>query len=322
MIGRPYFYPFTDAFFSSYSLSLLPGEPKIFHGREAELDLVVKILAQPTSRIAILGGGGMGKTSLARAVLHHSNIVAGYQRRVCVATDSAMDRLELAALIGAWVGLKPGKDLTRPIVQYFSSGPSCLLILDNLETSWEPISSRAGVEEFLSLLSDIPHLALIITMRGAERPAKVRWTHPFLPPLNPLSSPAARQTFVDIADESHDCRDIDEILSFTDNMPLAVNLMAHLVDYEGCSNVLTRWKTEKTALLSNGYDRISSLDASIEISLSSPRISPGAKELLTLLSILPDGLSEIEICQVTSLSKTSSLAKQYCCARRWHIWMT
>jgi GTPase SAR1 family protein len=142
---------------------MLPGEPKIFHGRNAELDIVVKMLAQESSRIAILGGGGMGKTTLAKAVLHHSTVVAGYERRLFVATDSATNSLGLAALVGAYIGLKPGKDLTRPVVRYFSGGPPCLLILDNLETSWEPITSRTGVEDFLSLLSEIPHLALIVS---------------------------------------------------------------------------------------------------------------------------------------------------------------
>jgi hypothetical protein len=51
------------------------------------------------------------------------------------------------------------------------------------------------------------------------------------------------------------------------------------VDYEGCSNVLARWKTEKTSIFSSGNGRRSSLDESISISLSSPRLaaSPAAK---------------------------------------------
>ena len=86
-------------------------------------------------------------------------------------------------------------------------------------------------------------------MRGAERPAKVRWTHPFPLPLKPLSDDAAQQTFMDITDNSYDSNDMNELLQFTDNMPLAVDLIAHLVDYEGFSNVLARWETEKTSLL-------------------------------------------------------------------------
>jgi hypothetical protein len=75
-------------------------------------------------------------------------------------------------------------------------------------------------------------------MHGAERPAQVRWTHPFLLPLKPLSDNAARQTFIEITDNSHEIEDVNKLLQFTDNMPLAVDLIAHLADYEGCSNVL------------------------------------------------------------------------------------
>jgi GTPase SAR1 family protein len=142
---------------------MLPSEPKIFHSRKSELSEIVQQLNQGTPRIAILGAGGIGKTSLARAVIHHAEIIATYQQhRHFIACDSATSQVELAALIGAHLGLKPGKDLTRLVVKQFSSGLPSLLILDNLETLWEPARSRRDVEEFLSLLTDVAHLALIV----------------------------------------------------------------------------------------------------------------------------------------------------------------
>ncbi|KAJ7907812.1 hypothetical protein B0H13DRAFT_1879263 [Mycena leptocephala] len=185
-----------------------------FHGRDSELSNILQLFSQGTPRIAILGAGGMGKTSLARAVLHHTEITQRYnQQRFFVACDSAATQVELAALIGAYVGLKPGKDLTHPVTQYFASTSDSLLILDNLETLWEPAESRGKMEEFLSLLTGVDHLALLITMRGAERPAKVAWTHPFLPLLKPLEQAAARQMFIDIADNTHDPKEVDKTQS-------------------------------------------------------------------------------------------------------------
>jgi hypothetical protein len=134
-------------------------------------------------------------------------------------------------------------------------------------------------------------------MRGAERPAKVAWTHPFLPLLKPLEQAAARQTFIDIADNTHDSEEVDKVLSLTDNMPLAISLIAHLVDSESCSHVLSCWEEEKTSLISYGYDSTSNLDLSISLSLSSPRLNPHSKDLLSLLSMLPDGLSDVELVQ-------------------------
>lgn len=136
-------------------------------------------------------------------------------------------------------------------------------------------------------------------MRGAERPANVQWTRPFLQPLKPLGQEAARQTFIDIVDDVYDVNDVDKILLLVDNMPLAIDLIAHLVDSEGMSSVLSRWETQRTLILSEGHDATSNLALSMALSLSGPRImsSPHAHELLSLLSLLPDGLSDVELLQ-------------------------
>jgi hypothetical protein len=106
----------------------------------------------------------MGKTSLARAVVHHAEISIKYaQHRYFIACDSAANKIELAALIGAHLGLKPDKDLTPAVVRFFVMAPPSLLILDNLETVWEPTELRGDIEEFLSHLTDIKDLALIVS---------------------------------------------------------------------------------------------------------------------------------------------------------------
>ncbi|KAJ7146640.1 hypothetical protein C8R44DRAFT_724388 [Mycena epipterygia] len=215
---------------SSNSISMLPAKPKILHGQELEIKHIVENFHQEPARIAISSAGGMGKTSLAKAALHHPDIVSKYQHSL--------------QLIGLHIGMKPGKDLTKPVVHYFSKNGPSLLILDNLETLWEPMESRCGFEDFLSSLTDVLHLALM-----------------------------------------------------ANNFPLAVDLIAHLVDHEGCEDVLACWRTEKTSLLSTGHDRRSNLDISSTISLLSPRLSSGDKDLLSLLSILPDGLSNAQLLQ-------------------------
>ncbi|KAJ7908507.1 hypothetical protein B0H13DRAFT_2016529, partial [Mycena leptocephala] len=218
---------------------LLPSEPKIFHGRESELSVIIKSFERETPRVAILGTGGMGKTSL-------SNVTRYGQHRFFVTCDTVL-----------------------------AVSPPSLLILDNLETIWDPIESRRDVENFLALLTEI-------TMRGAQRPANVQWSHPFLEPLRPLRQDAARQTFIDIADEIHDLKDIDKILLLQITCPLP-SILLHIL----------------TSMLSDGYDRKSNLDLSISLSLSSPRMtsSPHACDLLSLLAMLPDGLSNAELLQ-------------------------
>ncbi|KAJ7690931.1 P-loop containing nucleoside triphosphate hydrolase protein [Mycena metata] len=283
-----------DSQLSSNSFSLLPSRPKIFYGRDSELKHIMEILSHDGPRIAILGGGGMGKTSLARAALHHTDTCAKFEHKFFVSAEAATTAVELVALIGLHLGLEPSKDLTKPIARYFAqqTGP-CLLILDNLETPWEPITvTWPPLNSFVVVLTRQQ-----ITMRGSERPCQVLWTPPFLHPLQPLSDEASQQVFEEITDDPHVSKERAQLLAFTENMPLAVELMAHFVDHEGIDNVLTRWKAEKTAALSIGQHRTSNLDASISLSYSSPRITPGARELLRLLSILPDGLSDAELTQ-------------------------
>ncbi|KAJ7164150.1 P-loop containing nucleoside triphosphate hydrolase protein [Mycena filopes] len=278
---------------------MLPSTPQIFHGRDSEFEEILKLFRQGTPRIAILGMGGMGKTSLAQAVLHHTEVTIKYTgNSFFVPCDKASNKIELAGHIGAHLGLKTSPDMTQEVLLHLSSNESpTLLVLDNLETVWEPVESRNAVEDFLSKLTDLPGLALMITMRGAERPAKVQWTRPFPLPLSPLNQDAARMLFIDIADDHHSVEEVDKILSLTNNMPLAITLLAHLVDAEDCTEILSRWEKEKTSLISDGYDKRSNLELSISLSLASPRITSmtGAQDLLSLLSMLPDGLSDAEL---------------------------
>ncbi|KAJ7264242.1 P-loop containing nucleoside triphosphate hydrolase protein, partial [Mycena rebaudengoi] len=275
----------------------LPPCPQIFHGRDTELQDVVNILIQISACIVILGAGGMGKTSLAIVALHNLQVEAKYAQCYFVPCHSSPTCTELAATIADHIGLEKGSNMTKKIAHYFAHAPPSLLVLDNLETPWESLSSRSEVEEFLSLLTDVSHLGLMITLRGAERPSKVKWTRPFLSPLEPLSNVAAQQTFIEIADDGHDDASLKELLELTGNLPLAVSLMASVASSEGCAKALLRWKLESTRMLSDGYDQRSSLDISIMLSYTSSRMTPGAQELLSILAMLPDGLTDSDLVQ-------------------------
>ncbi|KAJ7233078.1 hypothetical protein C8J57DRAFT_1578286 [Mycena rebaudengoi] len=275
---------------SSGSFGLLPPCPQIFNGRESELQ-------DDSSHIAILGAGGMGKTSLSTAALHNPQVEAKYSHRYFVPCHSSPTCTELAATIADHIGLEKGSNMAKKVAHYFAHAPPSLLVLDNLETPWELLSSRSEVEEFLSLLTDAPQLGLMITLRGAEHPSKVKWTRSFLAPLKPLSNVAAWQTFIEVADEGHDDASIKELLELTGNLPLAVSLIASVASAEGCAKALSRWKLESTRMLSDGYDQRSSLDISIILSYTSSRMTPGAQELLSILSMLPDGLADVDLVQ-------------------------
>ncbi|KAJ7469957.1 P-loop containing nucleoside triphosphate hydrolase protein, partial [Mycena galericulata] len=281
----------------SESLALLPPSPQIFHGRESELLHVLNIIGEDSARIVILGTGGIGKTSLATAALHHEDVLARYSCRYFVPCHSCGTCADLLSTIAAHIGLEQGSNLAKKIAQHFKLSSSSLLVLDNLETVWEPSASRSDVETFLSLLEDIPNLGLLVTMRGAEHPSKSRWTRPFLPPLDPLPDFAALETFLDISDIKDEEDNIKQLLDLTGNLPLAVTLIAHVAAADGCASAISRWQTERTRLLSDRYDQRSSLDISIMLSFTSSRMTPEAQDLLGILAMLPDGLSDSDLVQ-------------------------
>jgi hypothetical protein len=144
------------------SFSLLPASPKIFHGREAELKDLIDILMADPARAAILGPGGMGKTTLAMAALHHAKVANKYQIRHFISCESAHTRDSLVAIIGSHLGLDTSSTSERAVLAMLSAGQSCLMILDNFETAWEALGGRSEVEAFLALLADIPHVALLV----------------------------------------------------------------------------------------------------------------------------------------------------------------
>ena len=151
-----------DLYSSSGSLSILPAYPSIFHGRDRELSEVVATLKSDSARVAILGAGGMGKTSLAIAALHDPDVAKKFNNRYFVPCQSNATRSDLVLSIASHLGLVTKGNLLPKVIRHLMDGPPVLMILDNFETPWEPISSRAAVEEVLSLLTDIPHLALIV----------------------------------------------------------------------------------------------------------------------------------------------------------------
>jgi GTPase SAR1 family protein len=116
------------------------------------------------ARVAILGSGGMGKTTLALAALHHVDVEEKYPHRHFVSCESANNAGDLISIIGSYLNIPPSKGLSRAIYGHFLDCGPAILVLDNMETPWEPLSTRAEVEEFLSLLADVPHLALLVSI--------------------------------------------------------------------------------------------------------------------------------------------------------------
>ncbi|KAG6825973.1 hypothetical protein H0H92_001645 [Tricholoma furcatifolium] len=271
----------------------LRSKPPMF-GRDSELEQIVTIIQEASpARIAILGSGGIGKTSLALCVLHDERITAQFQNRLFVPCEAAgsvghiIDDLAMALQI-------PYNSCENPfsvILDHLGKSP-CFLVLDNLETPWESLSARSGVEDFLRELTSLDTVTLMVTMRGSQRPSTVHWTE-LLPPLQPVSLDAAVDIFFSISQKSDEFA--VKLIKAVDCVPLAVTLLANLasVDGETTEALWRRWCTESVSMVENGNDRLSSFDNSIEMSLSSPRMQRDgeALRLLSIISLLPGEIS-------------------------------
>ncbi|KDQ20246.1 hypothetical protein BOTBODRAFT_184202 [Botryobasidium botryosum FD-172 SS1] len=294
----------------------LPPAPAHFYGREEELERLVRAATATTGNactsLAILGTGGIGKTSVALRAIHDPRVVRLYgSRRFFIPCASVTTYEGLITTIAASIGLPRVINLSSATLMDFltEGGGPTVLVLDNFETPWEQMDARVKVEELLCHLCGLPTLTLVLTMRGAERPLGPSWTS-FHSPLRTLGLNAARQTFVAISGIDEKDPHIDALVLAVDRLPLAIALMANMAQVESTEKLLRRWETEKTSMLTRGgVDRLASLDISIAISLSCPRMIGVARgeALLSLLSLLPCG--EMDDALLAAFSCSQELPK-------------
>jgi tetratricopeptide (TPR) repeat protein/predicted ATPase len=277
-----------------------PAAPAIFFGRDDFVTEAVHLIktAQP-ARLAILGTGGIGKTSTALAILHHLEVQSLFSKRqYFVSCEAATSTGLLLQAILHVLGVESGSKDPLTILHHVLMAQSAplMLVLDNFETPWDESDNQTEVESVISRVSAVPHVTLIITMRGIVRPSDVAWTQPPLAPLSPLSLGAARQTFLRVnLDKADSQPELDELLQELECVPLAVKLIAQLAQYQSCSSLLEQWRVKYTTLLhthGSKSTRLNSVGISISLSLRSFPMTaePETCELLSLLAHLPDGV--------------------------------
>ena len=273
----------------------LPPRPSCF-GRDEEIaDMVAALLAPQPEPVPVLGPPGIGKTNLALAAAHDGRVAARYgTRRIFIRCDGLRSRSDLAGAIAGGLGLTLGKDNEAAALAELGRALA-LLIVDNTETPWE--GDPLGVEELLGQLACVAGLALVVTLRGNQRPAGVLWREAFRP--KPLLPAAARELFLSLAGRqfSGDTR-LDLLLSAADHVPLAITLIAALAEGEpDLKGLWERWQQERSAMLkrAGGKDRLTNMELSYELSWSGPRMTPEGQRLLQLLALLPAGLAHVDL---------------------------
>ena len=262
-------------------------------GRDAEVeDVVVTLLADKSQPVPILGGPGMGKTTIALTALHDKRVATKFgSRRWFIRCDGVKTRQELAAAIAQAMGIPITAEVETAVLAELAARPSALLI-DNAETPMD--AGKEEVVELLANLASIESLALIVTIRAHTRPPGIRWRSTM--EAERLDPADAREVFVKVAGRPHFANDpdIDNLLKALDGMALGITLMARYAQaYESLEPVWTRWQAKHTAMLREGAGRLANLNTSFDLSIAV--LSSEAQRLLSVLAMLPDGVASIDL---------------------------
>ena len=280
----------------------MPLKPEIFHGRDDFVeDIARSLLQEETSRICILGPGGMGKTSVSLAVVELPVIKERFPGGNCIwvpcieATSAAL----LLEILYMQLQVPGDGDkqvtLEKIISALDGSKEPRLILLDNFETPWNaPGRTQKQVSDILRKVAMLSHVAILVTMRGTYPPCDaIEWqSHT----IQPTDEAACRRIFHDINPSSKNDPNVDRLLAALGHMPFAVTLMANLGKRgkATANELLEMWYTSGTDMLSITNLPEKNMNRSISLSVDSEFVKgdPDALPLLAILSLLPAGTTK------------------------------
>ena len=271
---------------------LPPPPPRDCFGRQSLIEEVVGF-AENLEPVALIGSGGVGKTSIALTVLHHDQIKErfGENRRFIRCDQFPASRAHILARLSKTIGagVENPDDLT--LLRPFLSSKEMLIILDNAESILDPKGTDAReIYSVVDELCRIKNICLLITSRITTVPPYCK--HPEIPTL---SMEAACDIFYSIYNNRGRSNIINGLLHRLDFHALSITLLATTASYHAWDHnrVAQEWDAQRAQVFQTVYNE--SLAATIELSLSSPTflsLGTNTRDLLEVAAFFPQGINE------------------------------